>query len=76
MNSDIKYPGRYFIFYFNSSPVMREFTKKAGIPVNDNTNVLTTTEVEDGKLTATLSIDGKPAIISTADVGSELGNFG
>jgi len=76
MNSDVTYPGRYFIFYFNSSPQMRAFTEKAGIPVNENTNVLTTTEVKDGKLTATLTMDGKPIIVSTADVGSELGNFG
>ncbi|MCH8014453.1 MAG: acetoacetate decarboxylase family protein [Candidatus Dadabacteria bacterium] len=76
MNSDITYPGRYFIFYFNSSPVMREFTEKVGMPVNENTNVLTTTTVENGKLTATLTVDGKPFIVSTADVGSELGNFG
>lgn len=76
MNSDITYPGRYFVQYFNSSPAMREYTKKIGIPVDENTNVLTTTEVKDGKLTATLSIDGKPVIVSTADVGSELGNFG
>lgn len=76
MNSDSTIPGRYFIFYFNSSPLMREFTKKIGIPVNENTNVLTTTEVKDGKLTATLTMDGKPIIVSTADVGSELGNFG
>jgi hypothetical protein len=36
---------------------------------------MTTTVVENGKLTATLSIDGKPMIVSTAEVGSELGNF-
>ena len=72
MNSDIKYPGRYFIYYFNSSPVMRAFTEKSGIPVNENTNVMTTTDVKDGKLTATLTMDGKPIIVSTADVGDEL----
>jgi len=72
MNSDTKYPGRYFIYYFNSSPVMRAFTEKAGIPVNENTNVVTTTETKDGKLTATLTMDGKPVIVSTADVGDEL----
>lgn len=69
------YPGRYFIYYFNSSPVMRAYTEKIGIPVNENTNVVTTTDVKDGKLTATLTMDGKPIIVSTADVGSELGNF-
>lgn len=73
MNSDITYPGRYFIHYHNSSPTMREFTKKIGIPAKDG---MTTTVVENGKLTATLSIDGKPMIVSTADVGSELGGFG
>lgn len=76
MNSDITYPGRYFVQYFNSSPVMRAHTEKLGIPVDENTNVLTTTDVKDGKLTATLTIDGEPMIVSTADVGSELGNFG
>ena len=73
MNSDITYPGRYFIHYHNSSPTMREFTKKIGIPAKDG---MTTTVVENGKLTATLSIDGKPMIVSTADVGSELGGMG
>ena len=76
MNSDATIPGRYFVYYFNSSQTMRDFTKPAGIPVDENTNVLTTTDVTDGKLTATLTIDGKPVIVSTADVGSELGNFG
>lgn len=76
MGSDATIPGRYFVQYFNSSPVMREFTKKIGIPVNENTNVLTTTDVKDGKLTATLTVDGKPFIVSTADVGNDLGNFG
>jgi len=73
MGSDIQYPGRYFIYYFNSSPIMREFTKKAGIPAQTGN---TTTTVKDGKLTALLSVDGVPLIEATADVGSELGNFG
>jgi len=72
MNSDITYPGRYFIHYYNSSPKMRSFTKKVGIPAMEG---MTTTVVENGKLTATLSIDGKPVIVSTADVGDTLGNF-
>ncbi|NIP37970.1 MAG: acetoacetate decarboxylase family protein [Candidatus Dadabacteria bacterium] len=73
MNSDITYPGRYFVHYYNSSPIMRAFTKKVGIPAQQG---LTTTTVKDGKLTATLHIDGKPVITSTADVGTELGGFG
>ena len=56
MNSDITYPGRYFIHYYNSSPTMRAFTEKVGIPAMEGN---TTTVVEDGKLTATLTIDGK-----------------
>ena len=72
MNSDITYPGRYFVYYFNSSPVMRGFTKPVGIPAQEG---LTTTVVKDGKLTATLTVDGKPFIVSTADVGSELGDY-
>jgi hypothetical protein len=73
MKSDITYPGRYFIHYYNSSPTMRSFTSKVGIPAQEG---MTTTVVKDGKLTATLMIDGKPMIVSTADVGDTLGNFG
>ncbi len=62
------YPGRYFTYYFNSSPKMRAFAKAAGIPAEPG---FTTTTVKDGKLTATLEVDGKPFIVSTADVGSE-----
>jgi hypothetical protein len=67
------YPGRYFVYYFNSSPTMREFTKKAGIPAQAGN---TTTTVENGKLKAVLTVDGKPFIESTADVGDTLGGFG
>lgn len=73
MNSDITYPGRYFVHYFNSSPTMRQFTKKVGIPATEGE---TTTTVEEGKLTAVLTVDGNKMIEVTADVGSELGNFG
>ena len=69
MGSDITYPGRSFVYYFNSSPLMRDYTKKIGIPAQEG---MTVTEVKDGKLTATLTVDGKPMIVSTADVGSEL----
>ncbi|MGH7884812.1 MAG: acetoacetate decarboxylase family protein [Thermodesulfobacteriota bacterium] len=71
-DSDVTYPGRYFVYYFNSSPLMREFTKKIGIPAQEG---FTTTTVKDGKLTAVLKVDEKPFIEVTADVGSELGNF-
>ncbi len=62
------FPGRYFTYYFNSSPKMRAFAKAAGIPASPG---FTTTTVKDGRLTATLEVDGKPFIVSTADVGSE-----
>lgn len=73
MNSDVTYPGRYFVYYFNSSPTMREYVKKIGIPAQEG---MTTTNVKDGKLTAVLTVGGQPLIEATADVGSELGNFG
>ncbi|MGE3523171.1 MAG: acetoacetate decarboxylase family protein, partial [Candidatus Dadabacteria bacterium] len=47
MNSDTTIPGRYFVFYFNSSPFMRDYTKRIGIPAEEG---MTTTTVEDGKL--------------------------
>ncbi len=72
-DSDITYPGRYFVHYFNSSPLMREYTNKIGIPTSEG---FTTTEVKRGKLTATLNVDGKPLIVSKAKVGKKLGNFG
>lgn len=73
MNSDATIPGRYFAYYFNSSPFMREYAKLIGIPAEEG---MTTTTVKDGKLTATLTVGGQKFIEATADVGSELGNFG
>lgn len=67
-DAPVGFPGRYFTYYFNSSPVMRKFAKAAGIPA---TAGLTATTVKDGKLTANLEVDGKPFIVSTADVGTE-----
>ncbi len=73
MDSDITYPGRYFVQYYNSSPRMREFTKAVGIPAQKG---MTTTVVKDGVLTTRLEVDGKTMIEATAEVGSELGGFG
>ncbi len=73
MGQPTGYPGRYFVYYFNSSPKMREFTKKVGIPAQPGN---TTTKVDNGKLKAVLTVDGKPFIESTADVGDTLGGFG
>ncbi len=73
MGQPTGYPGRYFVYYFNSSPVMRDFTSKVGIPAQAGQ---TTTTVEKGKLKAVLAVDGKPMIEATADVGDTLGGFG
>ena len=73
MGQDSGYPGRYFVYYFNSSPLMRSFTTKAGIPAQEG---MTVTTVGDGKLKAVLTVDGKTLIESTANVGSELGPKG
>ena len=73
MSSEATIPGRYFAYYFNSSPFMREYTKLIGIPAEEG---MTTTTVENGKLTAVLTVGGQKFIEATADVGSELGNFG
>ncbi|HVY56069.1 MAG TPA: acetoacetate decarboxylase family protein, partial [Thermodesulfobacteriota bacterium] len=73
LGSDTTIPGRYFVHYYNSSPTMREYTKKIGIPAEEG---MTTTTVKDGKLTAVLTVEGKPLIEATADVGKELGSFG
>lgn len=68
MGQPTGFPGRYFAYYFNSSPVMRTFTKATGIPAEAG---FTTTTVKDGKLRAELQVDGVTFIESTADVGSD-----
>ncbi len=69
MGSATGEPGRYFTFYFNSSELMREFTKRVGIPAETG---ITTHTIENGKLKSMLHVGGKPFIIATADVGGEL----
>ena len=73
MDSDITYPGRYFVQYYNSSEKMRNFTNNIGIPAESG---FTTTTVEEGKLTAELKVGENALITATANVGSELGSFG
>ncbi len=68
MGQPTGYPGRYFVFYFNSSELMREFTKKVGIPAEPGFTKITK---ENGKLRSVLEVDGKPFIEATADVGDE-----
>ncbi len=69
MGSATGEPGRYFAFYFNSSELMSEFTKRVGIPAETG---MTTQTTENGKLKSVLAVEGKPFIIATADVGAEL----
>lgn len=68
MGSDAGTPGRYFVYYFNDSPLMRDFTSKAGIPATPgHTNISTDT---DGNLHALLTVGGVPFIETTARVGN------
>jgi acetoacetate decarboxylase len=69
MGSSTGEPGRYFAFYYNSSPLMRDFTKRVGIPAEEG---MTKQTKENGKLTSVLEVGGKPFIVATADVGDEL----
>jgi len=69
MGSSTGEPGRYFAFYFNSSPTMRDFTKNVGIPAEEG---FTKQTKENGKLISVLEVGGKPFIVATADVGEEL----
>lgn len=63
------YPGRYFVNYFNSSEVMREFTKRVGIPAEPG---MTTINVDnEGNLKAVLEVNGTPFIEATAKVGKD-----
>ena len=64
-------PGRYYVHYFNSSPILREFTSRIGIPAEPGTTTVTVDD--EGNLKAVLEVNGKPFITSTAKVGSESG---
>jgi acetoacetate decarboxylase len=69
MGSTTGEPGRYWIGYFNSSELIRKFTREVGIPAEPGNTVITN---DKGKLKAVLDVNGKPFIEATADVGSEL----
>lgn len=73
MGTDVTYPGRYFVHYFNSSEKMRKFTTAAGIPAESGT---TATDVKNGKLKTKLKVGGRTMIEATAKVGAELGPMG
>lgn len=63
------FPGRYFIDYFNSSPVVRKFTKAVGIPAEEGNTTITIDD--DGNLKAVLTVGGEPFIETTAKVGKD-----
>jgi Acetoacetate decarboxylase (ADC) len=62
-------PGRFFTAYMNSSEVVRAYASARGVPATAGE---TTLEVDGGVLTATTSVDGRPVIRSTAQVGDEV----
>lgn len=68
-------PGRFFAYYWNSSPRVIAYTREvAGIPALPGSR---RSEIADGKLTSTLSIDGRDVITARASVGqSSLGTLG
>jgi hypothetical protein len=61
-------PARYMLFYFNSNPRMREYTiREYGLPATPGS---TSVEAGDGRVVATLSLDGSPVIRTEAAIGS------
>jgi len=69
MGSSTGEPGRYFTYYWNSSELMRAFTREVGIPAETGS---TQHVKENGKLVSTLTVDGVPFIEATAQVSDEL----
>jgi hypothetical protein len=62
-------PSRYMLFYFNSSPVMREYAADHGLPAVPGKTSL---DLLEGRLVATTSLDDKPVIRSTARAGTDI----
>jgi hypothetical protein len=61
-------PARYMLAYFNSSELMREFTKREyDLPAVAGS---TTVETSGERVVATTSLDGEPAIRTEARIGS------
>lgn len=63
-------PGRFFIHYFNSSAVMREYVLERGVPASPGE---TTLEVHGKNLEATTYVDGVPIIRTRAKVSKKIG---
>lgn len=62
-------PSRYMLFYFNSSPVMREYAMDHGLPAVPGRTDL---EFLEGRVVATTSLNEKPVIRSTARAGTDI----
>lgn len=63
-------PARYMLFYFNSSPVMREYTvREYGLPAEPGSTELTRT---DGRVEATTSAEGGPIVRTRATAGDDV----
>ncbi len=65
MDRENGYPGRYFVYYFNSSEKMRKFAKSAGIPAQHGE---TKTWTFLNGLKAALRVDGEILIEAEAKV--------
>lgn len=64
------FPGRWWTHYFNSNPLMREYTAERGVPA---TVGATTLEITGDTLVATTESDGVPVIRTTVTVGDVAG---
>jgi Acetoacetate decarboxylase (ADC) len=67
-------PGLYFAHYWNSSEPMRAYTSRAGIP--NEVGGLTTVQRDANKVSAKLTVNGKPFIEASSDLTGDLGPAG
>ncbi|APR75634.1 Hypothetical protein A7982_00980 [Minicystis rosea] len=56
-------PGRYMLFYFNSSPIVRAYASEHGLPATTGTTELS---IHGHEIVATTFLDGRPVIRTTA----------
>jgi hypothetical protein len=61
-------PARYMLFYFNSSPRMREYTiREYDLPAVPGETVV---EADGGRVTATTALEGSPLVRTEAAIGA------
>jgi hypothetical protein len=63
-------PGRYVVYYWNSSDHMRAYTRRGGWP--DDAGGYTIMNREPGKVTTRLTVNGRPFIDASAKVSGNL----